>query len=259
MTLLPPFQAFLDRALPVIEGDPRLTALLLAGSAVTGGMDRWSDLDTIIVVDDASADALFEEHTSIAGALGTLLLAFRGTHVGEPRLLLCLYDEPPLLHVDVKFLAERDLPTLTTPTEVYWSRGAAPALPTPAPPRAFDVQWCADRVPGWVHYVGVKLGRGEYFEAISSLEFLRGRVLAPLLALEAGLPARGVRRIEETGSPRLPALGRTVAAYEPAAIAAAATAAFELVFSLLDGHPEIVRHTVAEQKTLAFLEEAVRA
>jgi hypothetical protein len=43
-----------------------------------------------------------------AGALGPLLSAFTGDHVGEPRLLICLYG-PPLLHVDLKFVTPADL------------------------------------------------------------------------------------------------------------------------------------------------------
>lgn len=39
----------------------------------------------------------------LAGTLGHLLHAFTGEHVGEPRLLICLYG-PELLHVDLKFV-----------------------------------------------------------------------------------------------------------------------------------------------------------
>ena len=39
----------------------------------------------------------------LAGTLGHLLHAFTGEHVGEPRLLICLYG-PELLHVDLKFM-----------------------------------------------------------------------------------------------------------------------------------------------------------
>ncbi|MDP2314006.1 MAG: hypothetical protein Q8P41_13950 [Pseudomonadota bacterium] len=256
MELPLPFQTFLADAVPALAADPRIRALLLGGSAVTGGMDHWSDLDTIVVVADDAAESLCAEHPAVVARLGPLLTAFRGTHLGEPRLLLCLYDTP-LLNVEVKFMAERELATLTTPATVYWSRGPAPTLPSPVAPKAFDVQWCADRVPLWPHYIGRRLGRGELFEVAASLDFLRTRVLAPLVALEAGTPPRGVRRIEETGSPRLAALARTLAPYEPAALGAAALAAFELAYSLLDGHPELVRHVAAEERAMGFLREVV--
>ncbi|NRS94850.1 hypothetical protein DFH40_002566 [Clostridium beijerinckii] len=44
------------------------------------------------------------ERIKIAESLGTLLSAFTGEHVGEPRLLICLC-EPELLHVDLKFVS----------------------------------------------------------------------------------------------------------------------------------------------------------
>lgn len=47
----------------------------------------------------------------------------------------------------------------------------------------------------WVHYIAVKVARGELFEAIDGLTFVRLRVLGPLLLSEAGAQPNGVRRI----------------------------------------------------------------
>lgn len=155
----------------------------------------------------------------------------------------------------MEFVAARDLFPLRTPTEVYWSR--EPMAPDHEPPRpvAFDVQWCADRLPGWVHYAAIKLGRGELFELASSLDFLRTRVLGPLVAIEAGRSPRGVRRLEDVGGTRIVELGRTLAPHDRASLAEAARASFALAFSLLDGHAEVVRHRAAEARVLAFLDE----
>ncbi len=254
----PTHRAFFDRALAVLQADPRVRAVLVSGSAVTGGMDEWSDLDLVVLVADEAERALWDEHVAIVGRLGPLLSAFRADHFGEPRLLICLYDAP-LLHVDVKFMAWKDAPTLTYPTAVAWSRdGAAPELPPPAPagPPRLDVQWCADRLPGWAHYLAVKIGRGELYEAVDSLDFLRRRVLAPLLALEAGVAPRALRRLEETRSPRLDALARTVCAYDAAALKAAAREGVTLGYALLDAvGPDVRRNRETERKTLQFLEE----
>lgn len=38
-----------------------------------------------------------------AKSFGDFISGFTGEHVGEPRVLICLYDNP-LLHVDIKFL-----------------------------------------------------------------------------------------------------------------------------------------------------------
>ena len=48
-------------------------------------------------------DEVMHERKSIASSLGRLAGAFTGEHVGEPRLLICLYDNP-VLHVDLKFV-----------------------------------------------------------------------------------------------------------------------------------------------------------
>ena len=98
--------------------------------------------------------------------LGSLLVAFRADHFREPRLLICLYDTP-LLHVDVKFVAARDLLPLRTPAVVHWSREPLVLVTEPVKASAFDVQWCADRLPGWVHFPAIKLGRGELFEVLA--------------------------------------------------------------------------------------------
>lgn len=130
-----------------------------------------------------------------------------------------------------------------------------PALPPPAGPRRLDLQWCADRLPGWTHYLAIKLGRGELFEVLNSIDFLRARVLAPLIAIEAGVPPRAMRRLEETGSPRLVALARTSCGYEPVALKAASREAVRLAYELLDAvGPDVHRHHDAEACTLAFLD-----
>ena len=56
--------------------------------------------------------------------LGPLLACFTGEHVGEPRLLIALYG-PPLLHVDLKFVAERDLDVRVEDGRVLWQRDGA--------------------------------------------------------------------------------------------------------------------------------------
>lgn len=260
MHLLPDaHQSFLDGALPILQSDARIQAAVISGSAVTGGMDIWSDLDLVVLVEDSAAVALTGEHFAIVERMGTLLQAFRADHLGEPRLLICLYDAP-LLHVDVKFMAYKDVHTLRYAAEVLWARSIRPDLPGPAPATEFNVQWCADRLPGWAHYLGIKIGRGELFEALNSLDFLRTRVLAPLIALEAGTTPRGLRRLEETRSPRLASLARTTCAYDRAAIAAASGAAIALACSLLDAvGPNVERNRRAEQRVMTFLDEVGRS
>lgn len=59
-------------------------------------------MDFLIVVDDKSYEEVIEERLLIVEQFGTLVSAFTGEHVGEPRLIISLYDSP-ILHVDFKF------------------------------------------------------------------------------------------------------------------------------------------------------------
>ena len=45
-----------------------------------------------------------QARVQLAESLHLLLAAFTGEHVGEPRLLICLYRSP-LLHVDLKYVS----------------------------------------------------------------------------------------------------------------------------------------------------------
>jgi hypothetical protein len=97
-----------------------------------------------------------------------LLSAFTGEHVGEPRLLICLYDNP-LLHVDIKFVTLEEFGTRVETPVILFDRNSqlkqvinqtTAIFPYP------DFQWIEDRFWTWVHYAALKIGRGEYFEAI---------------------------------------------------------------------------------------------
>src|SRR5437867_1981642 len=202
---LPPrHRAFLDRALPMFQADARLVGLAAGGSFITGELDEHSDLDLVVVSLPGASHDVLREGVDIAQRLGPLLAAFPGDHVGEARLLICLYG-PPLLHVDLKFLSTDELRHRVEDPTILWDRHGAlrSALSTakaeyPQP----RVQWIEDRFWVWVHYIAVKIARGELFEAIDGLGFLRARVLGPLVLFQAGVqPQRGApRRTERAGA-----------------------------------------------------------
>ena len=133
-----------------------------------------------------------------AARFGNFLSGFTGEHVGEARVLICLYDNP-LLHVDIKFLT----------LEEFHERIETPAIlldkdqqlqnvldqtksKFPYP----DYQWIEDRFWTWVHYALLKIGRGEYIEAFDFFGFLRTVVLGPLLHIKNNNLPRGVRKVE---------------------------------------------------------------
>lgn len=115
---------FLDDARAVLSADPRIHALLAGGSLVHGGMDEFSDLDLVLVVEERSRAEVLASRTEIARRLGPLLAAFTGEHVGEPRLLICPCGPGPL-HIDLGFVTMPDLDRLVERPVVLWSRDAA--------------------------------------------------------------------------------------------------------------------------------------
>ena len=182
-----------------------------------------------------------------AERVGGLLAAFTGEHVGEPRLLICLYG-PPLIHVDLKFVTAEDLGKLVERPAVLFARdpasiearldAAAIAWPNASP------EWFEQRAWIWLHYGATKLARGELFEAIAMLAFFRDQVLGPMLHRRAGRPQRGVRRIETLGQPVIAQLATTMPTRDAASVRDALHAAARLYIALRDDEPprESVAH-----------------
>jgi predicted nucleotidyltransferase len=211
-----PHRHFLVRLLERLKSDSRIVGVAAGGSYLTDSMDAFSDLDLVIAVEPVHLAEVMAERRAIADSLGPLLAAFTGEHVGEPRLLICLYDAP-LLHVDLKFVSLEDVAERVEDPAILWERdrrlaaaltGGTAEYPLP------DPQWIDDRFWIWIHYVATKIGRGELFEAIDGLAFLRARVLAPLALLSAGGRPAGVRKVEMAAPTFARDLRQTVAAYD---------------------------------------------
>jgi len=227
-------QGMLDRVLAAVARDARVDALLGTGSLVTGGWDAQSDFDFVVVEAAPLAD-----RRAFAEAIGPLLSSFTGEHVGEPRLLICLYG-PPLLHVDYKFVPRAEPAKLNERPKVLWARDAAATEAwlstarigqTPRQP-----QWFEDRVWLWLHYGVTKWARGEYFEAISTLDFLRSMVFGPMMQRQAGRPMRGQRRLEALAGAREKLLP-TLAGYDAAEIRQAFVEAVAVYVDLREADP----------------------
>ena len=232
------------------------------GSFASGVMDEFSDLDLIVVVDPAAREKIAAERAVLAAEIGPLLAAFTGEHVGEPRLLICLYGPPPV-HVDLKFVVPHDLERRVEDPVVLWDRtgevAGALARGTASYP-APDRQWIEDRFWVWIHYAAGKIGRGELFEALDLLSFVRGRVLGPLSLEEAGARPNGVRRVETDVPRRAAALRETVSAYDARDAVRAVLAAAALYRDLRGEHvaARIVHRTDAERAAMADLEAVAR-
>lgn len=199
--VLPPFQFFVDNAVQTIQQDSEAVGLAVGGSWASGELDRYSDLDLVLISSRLIAPNV-DQMRAYAARLGPMLASFRGDHVGEPRLLIALYDQP-LLHVDIKFLTLAEFYQRVEDPVVVWERdGALTAVIRQSTSQYpdFDFQWAEDRFWIWVHYALLKIGRGEYVEALDFLAFLRSTVLGPLLHLRNGNLPRGVRRLETSVS-----------------------------------------------------------
>lgn len=189
---------FAQKATKILESDDNVIGLAAAGSWITDEIDEFSDLDLILVTQEkVSHDkGLMLDY---ARKLGDFLSGFTGEHVGEPRVLICLYDNP-LLHVDIKFLTLDEFHTrIETPTILLDKSGQLEAalnhsqakFPYP------DYQWIEDRFWTWIHYALLKIGRGEYLEAFDFMGWLRMVVLGPLLHIKNNNLPRGVRKVEK--------------------------------------------------------------
>jgi len=105
---------FVANAKEILEKDEEVVGLAVGGSWLTNEIDEFSDLDLILVTKIKVSDSK-DKMLEFAHRLGNFLSGFTGEHVGEPPVLIGLYDNP-LLHVDIKFLTLEELePRVETP------------------------------------------------------------------------------------------------------------------------------------------------
>lgn len=189
---------FAEKAAALLKDDSNAIGLAVGGSWLSDEIDEFSDLDLVLVTCEKISDDK-SKMLAYANRFGKLLSAFTGEHVGEPRLLVCLYDNP-LLHVDIKFVtAEEFHHRVETPALLLDKEGqlqktleqTESTFPYP------DHQWIEDRFWIWVHYMLTKIERGEYMEAFDCFSLLRSMIFGPLLHIKNGGLPRGVRKAEK--------------------------------------------------------------
>ena len=246
---------FIEALIALVRTDRRIVGVAAGGSYLTNSMDAFSDLDLLIVIEPSAYENVMADRRSLAASVGPLLAAFTGEHVGEPRLLICLY-EGPLLHVDLKFVDLGDVAQRVEDPAVLWERQGRlsralqqgkPAYPTP------DPQWIEDRFWIWVHYAAAKIGRGELFEALDFLSFLRRTVLGPLGLAQAGSRPAGVRRIETVAPAFAQKLRGTIASHDAADCLRALRVCVELYRSLRSRTSEDETRGEAERAAMEYL------
>lgn len=244
-----------DALLARAAADERLLGIAVGGSVAAGNADELSDLDLVLVCRDEAHAGLLAQLPALAAAIGPLLAAFSGEHVGEPRLLIALYG-PPLLHVDLKLVAERDASARVEDGLVLWERGEALTRAFAAAPARWpqpDPQWIEDRFWVWIHYGATKAARGELLECHDLLALLRSAVLGPLAAQRGGHRAQGVRRIEQLAPEATPALVATLGDHTRDGCLRALEAAASLYVAQRARGGPVERRAAAEREALAYL------
>lgn len=231
-----PHSNFLKTSVIKLQDDQRIKGCAAGGSYIYNEMDEFSDLDLIIVTNDDEFEQVLIERKSIAENIGPLLESFSGEHVGEPRLLICLYG-PPLLHVDLKFISLKDFAIRVENPVILWERDAlltkALHSGTACYPQP-DLHWIENRFWVWVHYIAGKIARGELFDAIESFSFLRSQVFGPLILAKKGARPQGVRKIEKYGAEYLNGLIKTLPAHDKVSCFNALMSAIRLYRRLRD-------------------------
>lgn len=249
---------FAERVTEILKADSSVIGLAAAGSWLTNELDEYSDLDLILVTKEKVAGDK-DLMLAYAERFGKLLAGFTGEHVGEPRVLICLYDEP-LLHVDIKFLTLDELEQRIEDPMILLDKGGrlkdAIASTRPGYPYP-DYQWIEDRFWIWIHYGLSKIGRGELFEALDFLAYLRMTVFGPLLHIKNGNLPKAVRKLETQISPAdLDQLKQTLAGYDKASLINAVENCVFLYRSLRQSlYKGITLRIAAEERVIEYFNE----
>jgi hypothetical protein len=250
---------FADRLVEIVKADSSVIGLAAAGSWITNEMDEFSDLDLVLVTTEKVSDSK-EKMLQYANQYGQLVSAFTGEHVSEPRLLICLYNDP-LLHVDIKFLTLDEFESRVEDPVILWDTDGKLQQVLDRTEGKFpypDFQLMEDRFWVWTHYVLGKIARGEYLEAFDSLSIFRMMIFGPLLHIKNGNLPKGVRKVETLLADNdLMGLQSTIATYDRQSLLIAIENSVTLYQSL---RKELFKDDVtwridAEKEVLKYLEQ----
>jgi len=250
---------FADNVVEAIREDENIVGLAVAGSWLTNEIDEFSDLDLILVTNQKISDDK-SKMLDYARRFGHFLSGFTGEHVGEPRVLICLYAHP-LLHVDIKFVTPEEFrQRIETPVILLDKAGQLKSILEQTEPKFPypDYQWIEDRFWIWVHYALLKIGRGEYVEAFDFFSFLRMVVFGPLLHIKNENLPRGVRKVETQLSTKdFEQLKSTLPTYSKAALLLSLQHSIELYRQLREQlfSSAVSRQTETEQNVLNYFQQ----
>ena len=180
-------------------GEPNILGMLIGGSFASGEADVYSDLDMQLVVQDEAVEATSRELRRMAEAAGPVAAAFFAEHVGLPYMLIVLYED--LIHADFEPVAVSNVGARNAGLAalILWERDGVVSSALPAEYQenhVTDLQWIEERVWTWSWYIQTKVLRGELYETLDGLQYMRDNVLFKLLAIHRGERPGGARRVE---------------------------------------------------------------
>jgi predicted nucleotidyltransferase len=209
---LPRHRAKAEAACRAAPADPDVVGIAVTGSFAAGHADEVSDVDLRVYARSGAVETVVARVPELAAACGRVVALFVADHLGIPTLTIVLYDD--LVHVDFDVIsvdraAEHNQ---ALPAVVLWERDpVSAALPrTYESDVAADVRWMEARIWTWSWYIQSKVLRGELYEALDGLQYVRDQVLFRLLALGRGDRPSGGRRAEAVVGAHADAFARTV-------------------------------------------------
>jgi predicted nucleotidyltransferase len=252
---LPRHRAKAETACRAALADPDVMAMVVTGSFATGDADELSDIDLRVYVRPDAVESVVARIPDLAAAAGRVVALFVAEHLGIPTLTIVLYDD--LVHVDFDVVAADRAAEHNDglPAVVLWERQPiSDALPgTYDPEIAAGVRWLEARIWTWSWYIQSKVLRGELYETLDGLQYVRDQVLFRLLAFHGERRPAGGRRAETVVGEHGDAFARTVpTSLDPASILAALREEIDLYRRLAD--PLLERHGVdtAEARTVVL-------
>jgi predicted nucleotidyltransferase len=251
----PRHRAKADAACRAALADHEVVAMAVTGSFATGGADELSDVDLRVYARPDAVESVVARIPDLAAATGRVVALFVAEHLGIPTLTIALYDD--LVHVDFDVVAADRAAEHNDglPAVVLWEREPiSDALPgTFAQDVAAGVRWLEARIWTWSWYIQSKVLRGELYEALDGLQYVRDQVLFRLLAFHGERRPAGGRRAEAVVGDLGDAFARTVpTSLDPASVLAALREEIDLYRGLAD--PLLERHgiEVAEARTVVL-------
>jgi len=216
--------------------DPQILAMFIGGSFASGEADEYSDLDLQLIVEDGAIDRLVPKLRPLADQAGRVVAAFSAEHVGLPNMLIVLYED--LVHVDLQPVQFSDVGSRNAglSTHVLWERDPSISSVLGAKHEADpagELAWFEDRIWTWSWYVQTKILRGELYEALSSLQYLRDNVLFRLLAMHRDELPSAARRAESRVGPWEERFAATVATLDQHSTMEALKSSIELYVDLV--------------------------